>query len=166
MLCCLETVGVEGRLEGSEAAGGRPAQGSATGSRWEVTAASTRRRLCEALSACLAQREPSVSVLPVFSPRHHQHPGPLTAARTLLVSKLKGCPAEPRGVGRAPRPPSQVPRLLEQSQAGPAHSPPMPHPGPKAHRFAGENTGLQASNSTRVSASQVSEFFPAHVLTC
>lgn len=170
MLCCLET-GVEGRLEGSEAAGGDRSRAwpQGPGGRWRrrgggVDAAAVA--VCGALSARLAQRGPPAFIPPVFPPRHHRHPGPPTAARTLLVSKLKGCPAEPRGVGRAPRPPSQVPRLLEQSQVGPAHSPPMPHPGPKAHRFAGENTGLQASNSTRVSASQVSEFFPAHALTC
>ena len=122
--------------------------------------------VCEALRRAWHRGNPQYLFLPSLSSSPSTSWSPLAVARTLLVSKLKGCPAEPRGVGRAPRPPSQVPRLLEQGQAGPARSPPLPQPGPKAHRLAGENTGLQTSNSTRVCASQVSEFFPAHVLTC
>lgn len=121
--------------------------------------------VCEALSMPLAQREPSVFIPPVsllitintlVTPRGGQDAAGL---------KAEGLPGRAPWGRQSSSPPSQVPKLLGQGQAGPACSPPLPHPGPKAHRLAGENTGLQTSNSACVCASQVSEF-PAHVLTC
>lgn len=72
--------------------------------------------VCEALRRAWHRGNPQYLFLPSLSSSPSTSWSPLAVARTLLVSKLKGCPAEPRGVGRAPRPPSQVPRLLEQGQ--------------------------------------------------
>lgn len=72
---------------------------------------------------------------------------PLAVARTLLVSKMKGCLAEPRGVGRAPRPPHRCPSSLGRARQGQPAALPCPTQGPRHTGLLGKTLDFKQATA-------------------